>query len=205
MRERIIAAAIPVFAQHGPDAPVIDDFITAASIARGTFYCHFKSTEELLVAASNATEDALMAVVWPRVMQESAPERRLAVGVRLWLQRAQVDPVLCAFVVRNRVRTPFVERELARDIGDGIRCGRLRLDSVEAGRDLLVGAMREAMSRIMNEPVGPAYGDGVARAILRGLGVDSRGIERLLKLCGKVHRDQHALCRREAVDREQAQ
>jgi AcrR family transcriptional regulator len=182
MRERIIAAAIPVFAQQGPDAPVIDDFINAAGIARGTFYCHFKSTEELLVAASNATEDALMAVVWPRVMQETRPERRLAVGVRLWLGRARVDPVLCAFVVRNRIRTHFVESELARDIGDGILTGSLRVTSIEAGRDLLVGAVREAMSRIMSEQLGPAYGDGVARAILRGLGVDARSIERLLAL-----------------------
>lgn len=180
MRDRIVAAAIPVFAQHGPDAPVIDDFITAADIARGTFYSHFKSTEELLVAASNATEDALMAVVWPRVLQESAPERRLAVGMRLWLQRAQVDPVLCAFVVRNRIRTPLVEEELARDIGDGIRCGSLRVSSVEAGRDLLVGAVREAMARIMDGVAAPTHADDVVRSILRGLGVDSRSIERLL-------------------------
>jgi AcrR family transcriptional regulator len=182
MRERIVAAAIPVFAQRGPDAPVIDDFITAAGIARGTFYCHFKSTEELLVAASNATEDALMAVVWPRLEQETTPERRLAVGVRLWLARARVDPVLCAFVVRNRIRTPFVETELARDIGDGIRTGSLRVASVEAGRDLLVGTVREAMARMMGGPTAPAYGDDVTRAILRGLGVDARSIERLLAM-----------------------
>lgn len=182
MRERIIAAAIPVFAQQGPDAPVIDDFITAAGIARGTFYSHFKSTEELLVAASNATEDAFMAIVWPRVTQESAPERRLAVGVRLWLRRAQIDPVLCAFVVRNRLRTPFVERELSRDIGDGIRCGSLRVQSVEAGRDLLVGTVREAMARSMDKSMSPAYADDVARSILRGLGVEARSIERLLAI-----------------------
>jgi AcrR family transcriptional regulator len=182
MRERIVAAAIQVFAQQGPDAPVIDDFMIAAGIARGTFYCHFKSTEELLVAASNATEDALMAVVWPRVMQETRPERRLAVGVRLWLGRAQVDPVLCAFVVRNRIRTRFVETELARDIGDGIRAGSLRVASIEAGRDLLVGAVREAMARMMSGPTSSAYGDDVTRSILRGLGVNASSIERLLAL-----------------------
>lgn len=182
MRERIIAAAIPVFAQHGPDVPVIDDFITAAGIARGTFYSHFKSTEELLVAASNATEDALMAVVWPRVTQETTPERRLAVGLRLWLQRAQVDPVLCAFVARNRIRAPFVERELSRDIGDGIRGGSLRVATVEAGRDLLVGAVREALARIMDGAVPPGHGDDVVRAILRGLGVDARSVERSLAI-----------------------
>ena len=182
MRERIIAAAIPVFAQQGPDAPVIDDFISAAGIARGTFYSHFKSTEDLLVAASNATEDALMAVVWPRVMQETRPERRLAVGVRLWLHRAQVDPVLCAFVVRNRSRTRFVEAELARDIGDGIRAGILHVASIEAGRDLLVGTVREAMARMMSGPTPSAYGDDVTRSILRGLGMNAGVIDRLLAI-----------------------
>jgi AcrR family transcriptional regulator len=182
MRDRIIASAIRVFAQQGPDAPVIDDFITAAGIARGTFYSHFKSTDELLVAASNATEDALMAVVWPRVMQETRPECRLAVGVRLWLVRAQIDPVLCAFVVRNRIRTRLVETELARDIGDGIRAGSLRVASIEAGRDLLVGTVREAMARMMSGPTPPAYGDEVTRSILRGLGVNASSIERLLAM-----------------------
>ena len=123
-----------------------------------------------------------MAVVWPRVMQETAPEARLAVGIRMWLQRAHVDPVLCAFIARNRVRTPFVESELARDVGDGIRSGTLRVASVEAGRDLIVGCMRESLSRIMSERVAPSYADDVARAILRGLGVDARRIERLLSL-----------------------
>ena len=182
MRERIIAAAIPVFAQQGPDAPVIDDFITAAGIARGTFYCHFKSTEELLVAASTATEDALMAVAWPRIKQETKPERRLAVGVRMWLARAQIDPVLCAFVVRNRIRTQLVETELARDIGDGIRAGSLRVTSIEAGRDLLVGTVREAMARMMSGPTPPAYVDEVMRSILRGLGVNASSTERLLAM-----------------------
>jgi hypothetical protein len=115
-------------------------------------------------------------------MQETRPERRLAVGVRLWLGRAQVDPVLCAFVVRNRIRTRFVETELARDIGDGIRAGSLRVASIEAGRDLLVGTVREAMARMMNGPTSSAYGDDVTRSILRGLGVNASSIERLLAM-----------------------
>jgi AcrR family transcriptional regulator len=182
MRERIIAAAITVFARRGPDAPVIDDFITAAGIARGTFYSHFKSTEELLVATSNATEDTVMEMVLPRVMQESAPDRRIAVGVRLWLQRAQVDPVLCAFVVRNRIRAPAVERELARDIGDGIRRGLLRVASIKAGRDLLVGTVRETMARLVDEPVSAADADDVVRSMLRESTPRPRRIERLLAI-----------------------
>lgn len=90
--------------------------------------------------------------------------------------------MLCTFVVRNHIRTPFVEKELSRDIGGGIRGGSLRLATVEAGRDLLVGAVREAMARIMGGAVPPGHGDNVVRAILRGLGVSARSIERSLAI-----------------------
>ncbi len=34
---RILEAALEVFADRGPDAPAIDDFVQAAGVARGTF------------------------------------------------------------------------------------------------------------------------------------------------------------------------
>ncbi|MEY2866979.1 MAG: hypothetical protein RIQ43_1005, partial [Pseudomonadota bacterium] len=37
-RLRILEAAMRVFAEKGPDAPVIQDFIIAADMSRGTFY-----------------------------------------------------------------------------------------------------------------------------------------------------------------------
>jgi hypothetical protein len=44
----------------------------------------------------------------------------------------------------------------------------------------LVGAVREAMARMMSGPTPPAYADEIARSILRGLGVNASSIERLL-------------------------
>src|ERR1700692_2087066 len=57
---KILEAAVHVFASKGPDAPVIDDFIKAAGIARGTFYNYFKSTRELLTATSTWLTDDLV-------------------------------------------------------------------------------------------------------------------------------------------------
>ena len=45
---RIIEAALRVFAEKGPDAPIIDDFIKAAGVARGTFYNYFPSKDAIL-------------------------------------------------------------------------------------------------------------------------------------------------------------
>src|SRR5262245_30761874 len=59
-REKILATAVHVFAAKGPVAPIIDDFIAAAGVARGTFYNHFQSTEELFVATAKSLEDDLI-------------------------------------------------------------------------------------------------------------------------------------------------
>jgi AcrR family transcriptional regulator len=181
-RARILATALAVFAEKGPDAPVIDDFIRAAGIARGTFYNHFKTTDELLVATSMWLEDELILSIEAEMGGLADPVQRLATGVRLWLHRSRVDPVFCAFIVRNRFRGRLVEQRLAGDIRAGKRDGRFVIPSVAVARDLVVGAIREAMSRMTDARVPRAYVDDLTRLILRGLGVGHGAAEQLLAM-----------------------
>ncbi len=181
-RTRILATALPVFAQKGPDAPVIDDFIKAAGVARGTFYNHFKTTDELLVATSMRLEDELILSIEAEMGSLTDPVQRLATGVRLWLQRARADPVFCAFIVRNRFRGRLVEKRLTGDIRAAKRDGRFSIPSVAVGRDLVVGVIREAMSRMTDARVPRAYVDDLTRLILRGLGVGHGVTEQLLAM-----------------------
>lgn len=179
-KARILAAAMRVFAEKGPDAPVIDDFIREAGVARGTFYNYFTRTDQLLVAVSRSLEDDLMLSIEEEIAGLEDPVERLATGVRLWLRWARSDPVWCAFIVRSRFRGRLVERQLTADLRDGRLAGSFEFPSIRIGRDLVVGTILEAMHRIMTSPVSLAYADGVARAILRGLGLDTHTIGRLL-------------------------
>lgn len=54
MRQRLIEAAPPVFAEMGPEVAQIDDVIRLAGVSRGAFYNYFRSTNELLRAAVDA-------------------------------------------------------------------------------------------------------------------------------------------------------
>jgi len=179
-KARILAAAMRVFAEKGPDAPVIDDFIREAGVARGTFYNYFTRTDQLLVAVSRSLEDDLMLSIEEEIAGLEGPIERLATGVRLWLRWARSDPVWCAFIVRSRFRGRLVERQLTADLRDGRLAGSFEFPSIRIGRDLVVGTILEAMHRIMTSPVSTAYADGVARAILRGLGLEAHTIRRLL-------------------------
>lgn len=176
----IMAAAMRVFAEKGPDTPVIDDFIREAGVARGTFYNYFTRTEQLLVAVSRSLEDDLMVSIQAEIGTLQDPVERLATGVRLWLRWARTDPVWCAFIVRSRFRGPLVERQLTADLRDGRRAGSFEFPSIGIARDLVVGTILEAMHRTMTAPVSMAYPDGVARVILRGLGLEAHTISRLL-------------------------
>jgi AcrR family transcriptional regulator len=179
-RLRIVESALAVFAEKGPDVAVIDDFIQAAGVARGTFYNHFRATDELLTATSNWLEDDLMAAIESVNGAFDDPVRRLATGIRLWLHLSRGDAVFCAFLVRSRFRGRTVERHLARDLGEGMATGRLVAPSLELARDLVVGAVREAQVRMMGARVPRTYPEDVARLILRALRVEERRIDGLL-------------------------
>lgn len=179
-RLRIVEAALGVFAAKGPDVPVIEDFIQAAGVARGTFYNHFRTTDELLTATSNWLEDDLIAAIQSVIGDLDDPVRRMATGIRLWLHLSRGDAVFCAFLVRSRFRGRAVEAQLAHDIGEGLAAGRMQASSMELARDLVVGVVREAQVRMMSARVPRSYPEDVARVILRALRVDERKIESLL-------------------------
>lgn len=177
---RILESALAVFADKGPDAPLIDDFIHAAGIARGTFYNYYRSTAELLEATSHALEDDLIRSIEAELAALADPLDRLATGILLWLRRAESDPVWCRFVVRVRRRAEGVERELGRDLREAMKAGRISVADAHVARDLVVGTILEAMNRMAVERVPKSYAVEVARAILHGLGADRRRTKALL-------------------------
>lgn len=179
--ERILAAAVEVFGRDTYATPVIDEFIRAAGLSRGTFYNYFKSTEELLQATSGWLEDRLVTAITDAMVNTKDPGERLCIGLRLWLNTAELDPIFCAFVARQRWRGEQVEREVTKDLRAGLRMGILQSSSLESARDLFMGAAREAMVRMSAGPVGTAYSPEVVRLILRGLGMSEADVAKSLK------------------------
>lgn len=179
-QSRILAAALRVFAEKGPDAPVIDDFVRAAGVARGTFYNYFSSAGELFDATSKWLEEDMIVSIEVEIGCTRDPVERLTNGVRLWLQRASSDAAWCSFVVRNRRHSPLLEKQLAGDLRKGRRNGAFSFPSVAVARDMTVGALMEAMTRMTLERVPATYVDDVTRIVLRGLGLSDAAIETAL-------------------------
>lgn len=168
---KIIHAAVRVFAERGVDAPVIDDFIKAAGIARGTFYNYFKSTDELLRATSNLMSEELVEMIDREIRHVKDPALRWGLGTRLWMRWAEGNPSWCLFIARVwdsvKYDKPF------QDIREGIRKKVFFAPDAYVAWDVLSGAIRQAMFKIGEGGAGRNYGDAVALMCLQALGVDA--------------------------------
>lgn len=179
-RLKILEAAMRVFADKGPDAPVIQDFITAADMSRGTFYNYFSSIDELLIATSKQLEDDLIISIQAEIESMPSAVERMTFGMLLWLEKAAADPIWCAFVNRVSHHSMMVETQVTHDLREGIISGEFNCPNINAGYDLVVGTLRQTMSRMLSDKVPVNYPKQVVQTVLQGLGVESNQIRTLM-------------------------
>src|SRR4051812_35762112 len=70
-RERLILKAIDLFYTHGFNAVGVDQIIDAAGVTKTTFYKHFESKDELMVAAVKR-RDEWESAAWGRAIRAVA-------------------------------------------------------------------------------------------------------------------------------------
>jgi AcrR family transcriptional regulator len=182
MRVRILEAAVQVFAQKGGDSPVIDDFIRAAGVSRGTFYNYFRTIEELLGATVAWFADDLIRSIDPEVARLKEPALRLATAIRMYLRWAASDAQWCAFMAKIPRIGMIAERRIKRDLREGLRTGVFRYNAAPAAEDLVIGASQQAIRRMAEGDVASDHGDEVVSLMLRGLGVPGPRVAAILSV-----------------------
>lgn len=182
-RALLIRSAIDVFARLGPDAPVVDDFIAAAGVARGTFYNYFKTAHELLAAVTEELNEEVLGMVDPQVLRYDDPAVRFCVGTRLYVHFALRYPVWGAFLTRigpaHAVRGRRMDRYLVRDLELGLSSGRFRAGSALVVRDMILGSLFFGIETLLTEGGGQQHIEDMLYTILHGIGLpadEARGI-----------------------------
>jgi TetR/AcrR family transcriptional regulator, transcriptional repressor for nem operon len=174
-RERIVAAAAPLFNQRGYAASSMADVMTATGLEKGGIYRHFASKDELALAAFDYTVELQTAQLRALVQAERGVVRRvtaLARAVANVIERPAVPggcPLLNTAVesddgrgavhVALRKRTRAAMRGLVDYtrgiIEDGIGAGELsRSVDATAEAEFLLGALEGALmlSKLYDDP-----------------------------------------------------
>jgi TetR/AcrR family transcriptional regulator, fatty acid metabolism regulator protein len=111
-RERILAAAVRVFARQGFESTRMSDVAREAGVAYGLPYHYFGSKNAVLQAVfREAWGRLLSAVALAEESGETAPEQ-LELVVRIVLRVWRDEPDLVRLLVREVTRSPHISEEL---------------------------------------------------------------------------------------------
>lgn len=183
-RSQLVEAAVRLIAERGLDATTVNDIVTEASVAPGTFYNYFPALDAMLTEIAAGLCEAFTEHTAQRARARD-PGSRLAQVLRAHLQRARADASWARLVVRFSsvpalgVRNALV-RSLEDDIIDGIGKGQFSAEADEAAPDLAVGALLAGFERVAERHVGIEYDRNLTANILRGLGmVSAAALERV--------------------------
>nr|WP_244960419.1 TetR/AcrR family transcriptional regulator [Eoetvoesiella caeni] len=174
-RALLMKSALAVFAEKGPDLPVIEDFIAAAGVARGTFYNYFRTTGELLAALTGAMSDEVLAVVDAEVLKFDDPAVRICTGTRLYVGMACRYPIWGMFLARigsrHAVRGKLLDTYLTRDIETGVQAKRFAVPNAVVVRDIILGSIFFGLETILTEPSIENHVEEMMYVVLHGIGL----------------------------------
>lgn len=183
-RSQLLDAAARLIAERGIDGTTVNDIVTEAAVAPGTFYNYFPALDAMLAEMAGSLRDEI-AVNSAQRAKARDPGSRLAQVLRAHLARARGDASWARLVVRFAA-VPALEvraallHGLEDDIIDGIGKGQFSAEADEAAMDLVIGALLAGFERVAEGHVAPDYDRHLTANILRGLGmVSAAALERV--------------------------
>lgn len=174
-RKKLLAAAMAVFAEKGTETPLIDDFIAAAGVARGTFYNYFKTTGELLSAVTSELSDEISLCIEAEVKTISNPLERMATACLLYMHAGVTISNWGDFLARTGSRTEslgkLVDVYLPRDLELAKKAREIDYPAVRAARDLVISSITQAILTVNVTAASQKHLRQVLFLTLRGIGV----------------------------------
>ncbi|MFI5315779.1 MAG: TetR/AcrR family transcriptional regulator [Myxococcota bacterium] len=184
-REALLDATMRVLARGGTGPVSIQEVTAEAGLANGTFYNYFRTREELL----EATVVPLTQRLVQRLNATSAgvgiddPARRLALGVRGFIDHAIADRTWAAALVRLWGSTASLPRRagviVLADLRAAQKRRRLRVPDEGAALDLVQGTVIASIRSVIEGKATAERGIAVAALLLRALGLPAREAEAL--------------------------
>jgi AcrR family transcriptional regulator len=178
--ERIVEAAMRLFAERGTTHLSVRELAQAADVARGTIYNNFSATDRLYdqIAAELAKEMIEQIDRGARLVAD--PAQRVANGIRHFVKKAHEQPNWGKFVLRfgfsNDVLRGVWTSAPARDLGDGVEMKRFHVDGnqIRSVAAMMSGCVLAAIFLVVEgHKSWREAGADAAEFVLRAVGLDA--------------------------------
>lgn len=183
-RRRLLRAGLTSLADRGPAGISAGGIATAAGVATGTFYNHFPTVDDFFDAIANQVGQGVEIGQATLTEIEHDPATRVAIGVLQLLHMADTDPASAsAFVTLAAARPDFrarVRTIVSDAIADGVEARRFDIEVGSASTDVVLGSTLQSMRSLILGETTHAEAAGVARLVLRLLGVEPQEIDAIV-------------------------
>ena len=177
-RAQIVEAGATLLAEQPPEALTVDVVVEAAGVAKGTFYYHFQSIEELASAVGEKLAQSFDDLLAPARLSMSDPVARISFGFTQFLTKAIADPIWARLVLRSAQSPtdflPSVRANLKTDLSEARAQGRLTLEDIELAADIGLGILLGAMRGTLQRRAAPDLVPHALDAGLRAIGASPR-------------------------------
>ncbi|MBB6409229.1 TetR/AcrR family transcriptional regulator [Mesorhizobium sangaii] len=174
-RAQILEAGASLLAEKPPEGLTIDALVEAAGVAKGTFYYHFQSIDELAAAVGARLGESFDELLTPSRIELKDPIDRLSFGFAQFLEKASSDTGWARLVVQSaQSPTEFgrgVRANLKADIAEALVQGRMSLQDVELAVDIVMGIWLQVTRGILERGTRPELTRQAVEAVLRALGM----------------------------------
>jgi AcrR family transcriptional regulator len=175
-RTQILEAAEILLAERPPDALTVDAIVDAAGVAKGTFYYHFQSIEDLMAAVGARLEETFDDLLAPARLGMPDPIARLSFGLTRFLEKAIADSLWARLVIQSAQAATGVSQEAIRanlkaDLAEAVAQNRLSVQDPELAADIVIGIWLQVARGTLERGAAPDLGSEVVTVVLRALGV----------------------------------
>jgi len=182
---QILDAARFLFTSRPIASVTVEDVTRHARVAKGTFYSHFRTLDELRAAVGADLAAAFEDFVGSNRLSVADPVARIAAGCAAFIGEAQRNPAWGALIVRGVYAFPAVLSAARERLIAILRIaqseGRLASFSIEVGFDLVFGVVLQAVRSASEARLSPPDVPDVVKGILRALGVGAEEADRALQ------------------------
>ena len=184
-RAQIVEAARFLFTSRPISSVTIEDVTRQAQVAKGTFYSHFRSLDDLRATVAEELSQTFEDLIDTSGLYAADPVARIATGCAVFIGEAQRDPAWGALIARGACAFPTFASAVRDCLKTNLRLaqseGRVASFSIEVGFDLVFGIILQAIRSASGARMSPADARDIIRAILRALGVGTEDADLALR------------------------
>ena len=174
-KRSLLESARDLVAERGSDRISIQEITTRADVATGTYYNYFETKRDIFVAVALHLRSQMQEDLEPVRNKIKDPAMRVTITLRYYFDQAFNHNEWREFVSNTELSGDITlhqpEDEALKDIEEGIKGGRFRVDDPSFTQSLILGMVKHVIEQIESRKADKSCVNYAIRSVLQMLGL----------------------------------